>query len=32
MRSDKRLTLLELNSLVREVIESEMPNEYWVEA
>ena len=32
MRSDKRLTLLELNRLVREVIESEMPNEYWVEA
>ena len=26
------LTLYELNSLVREVIESEMPNEYWVEA
>ncbi len=32
MRSDKRLTLLELNRLVREVIESEIPNEYWVEA
>ena len=30
--SDKRLTLYELNSLVREVIECEMPNEYWVEA
>ena len=29
---DKRLTLYELNSLVREVIECEMPNEYWVEA
>ena len=28
----ERLTLYELNSLVREVIESEMPNEYWVEA
>lgn len=32
MKSDKRLTLYELNSLVREVIECEMPNEYWVEA
>ena len=32
MRSEERLTLLELNRLVREVIESEMPNEYWVEA
>lgn len=32
MRSENRLTLLELNDLVREVIESEMPNEYWVEA
>lgn len=30
--NDKRLTLYELNSLVREVIEFEMPNEYWVEA
>ena len=29
---EKRLTLYELNSLVREVIECEMPNEYWVEA
>jgi len=29
---EKRLTLSELNSLVREVIECEMPNEYWVEA
>ncbi|MBQ9215469.1 MAG: exodeoxyribonuclease VII large subunit [Prevotella sp.] len=28
----KRLTLYELNSLVREVIECEMPSEYWVEA
>jgi len=26
------LTLYELNTLVREVIESEMPHEYWVEA
>ena len=32
MRSEKRLTLYELNRLVREVIECEMPNEYWVEA
>ena len=32
MRSDHRLTLYELNRLVREVIECEMPNEYWVEA
>jgi len=32
VRSEKRLTLYELNCLVREVIESEMPNEYWVEA
>ena len=32
MNSGKRLTLYELNSLVREVIECEMPNEYWVEA
>ena len=32
MKSEKRLTLFELNSLVREVIECEMPNEYWVEA
>ena len=30
--SKNRLTLYELNSLVREVIECEMPNEYWVEA
>ena len=29
---EKRLTLYELNSFVREVIECEMPNEYWVEA
>ena len=30
--SEKRLTLYELNSLVRETIECEMPEEYWVEA
>lgn len=30
--TEKRLTLYELNSLVREVIAYEMPNEYWVEA
>ena len=30
--TEKRLTLYELNSLLREVIECEMPNEYWVEA
>ena len=32
MNSEKRLTLYELNSLVREVLECEMPDEYWVEA
>ena len=32
MARESRITLYELNSLVREVIESEMPNEYWVEA
>ena len=32
MKSEKRLTLYELNSLVREVLECEMPDEYWVEA
>ena len=32
MESEKRLTLYELNSLVREVLECEMPDEYWVEA
>ena len=32
VKSEKRLTLYELNSLVREVIECEMPDEYWVEA
>ena len=30
--SEKSLTLLELNGLVRELIEMEMPNEFWVEA
>jgi len=30
--SKERVTLYELNQLVREVIECEMPNEYWVEA
>ena len=29
--SEKRLTLYELNNLVREVLECEMPDEYWVE-
>ena len=32
MNSEKRLTLYELNCLVKDVIEYEMPNEYWVEA
>ena len=32
MRNEGRVTLLELNRLVREVIECEMPGEYWVEA
>ena len=32
MRSEKFHTLFELNRLVRETIECEMPNEYWVEA
>ena len=32
MNNEARLTLLELNGLVREVIELGMPNEYWVEA
>ena len=32
MKSDQRITLYELNGLVREIIECEMPNEYWVEA
>ena len=30
--SDKRLTLFELNHMVRDVLECEMPDEYWVEA
>ena len=32
MKSEKRLTLFELNHLVRDVLECEMPDEYWVEA
>lgn len=32
MSSDKFLSLFELNRIVRETIECEMPNEYWVEA
>ena len=32
MSSKERLSLYELNSLVREVIECELSNEYWVEA
>ena len=32
MINEERLTLFELNRLVREVLECEMPNEYWVEA
>ena len=32
MNSNKHITLLELNRLVREAIECEMPHEYWVEA
>ncbi len=32
METKEHVTLLELNRLVREVIESEMPSEYWVEA
>ena len=32
MDKEKKLSLLELNLLVRDLIESEMPNEYWVEA
>lgn len=31
MKSEKRLTLYELNHLVKDVLESEMPDEYWVE-
>ena len=30
--SERRMTLFELNRLVREVIECEMPHQYWVEA
>jgi exodeoxyribonuclease VII large subunit len=32
MMTDEGLTLFELNSRVRELIETEMPYEYWVEA
>ena len=32
MNGEKRLTLYELNSLIKDVIEYEMPDEYWVEA
>ena len=32
MRSDNKLTLLELNRLVREAISDALPGEYWVEA
>lgn len=32
MNNEARLTLMELNGLVREVIELGMPREYWVEA
>jgi len=32
MTRESRITLFELNRLVSEVIESEMPDEYWVEA
>ena len=32
MKSSEHITLYELNRLVKEVIECEMPNEYWVEA
>jgi exodeoxyribonuclease VII large subunit len=32
VKSEKRLTLYELNHLVKDVLESEMPDEYWVEA
>jgi len=32
VESENRYSLLELNSLVREAIECELPNEYWVEA
>ena len=32
MRSEKRYSLIELNRMVRDAIECELPNEYWVEA
>ena len=32
MKTEKYATLFELNQMVREIIECEMPNEYWVEA
>lgn len=32
MINEKRYTLQVLNSLVREAIEAELPDEYWVEA
>jgi len=32
VKSEQHVTLYELNHLVSKVIESEMPNEYWVEA
>ena len=32
MKSENHITLFELNRLVREAIEIEMPDEYWVEA
>jgi len=32
VKSSEHITLYELNRLVKEVIECEMPNEYWVEA
>ena len=32
MDKEKKLSLFELNLLVRELIETEMPHEYWVEA
>ena len=32
LRSEKRYTLQLLNALVREAIEAELPDEYWVEA
>ena len=32
MKSEKHISLFELNRLLRETIESELPDEYWVEA